>query len=150
MPARAFSIEDGNANIKSLIGARKASYTDIDLTFANKPAGDVFKKTNAAAVKQAVKNLLMTNQMEKPFDTTFGGNLSDFIFENDTEIDVNEVSYRIIETVKAHEPRAEIIDVNLTLKSSTNEVRVTVQFQVVATNEVVPVSYTHLTLPTTD
>ena len=88
MPARAFSIEDGNANIKSLIGARKASYTDIDLAFANKPAGDIFKKTNAAAVKQAVKNLLMTNQMEKPFDTTFGGNLSDFIFENDTEIDL--------------------------------------------------------------
>jgi len=141
MPAKAFSIEDGNANIKSLIGARKASYTDIDLTFANKPAGDVFKKTNAAAVKQAVKNLLMTNQMEKPFDTTFGGNLSDFIFENDTEIDVNEVSYRIIETVKAHEPRAEIIDVNLTLKSSTNEVRVTVQFQVVATNEVVQLEF---------
>ena len=141
MPAKAFSIEDGNANIKSLIGARKASYTDIDLAFANKPAGDVFKKTNAAAVKQAVKNLLMTNQMEKPFDITFGGNLSDFMFENDTEIDVNEVSYRIIETVQAHEPRADILDVNLTLKSSSNEVRVTVQFQVVATNEVVQLEF---------
>ena len=45
MPVKAFSIEDGNTNIKSLIGARKASYTDIDLAFANKPAGDVFKKT---------------------------------------------------------------------------------------------------------
>ncbi len=141
MPARAFSIEDGNTNIKSLIGARKASYTDIDLAFAAKPAGDVFKKTNAAAVKQAVKNLLLTNQMEKPFDITYGGNLSDFMFENDTEIDVNEVSYRIIETVQAHEPRAEILDVNLTLKSSTNEVRVTVQFQVVATNEIVQLEF---------
>jgi|TARA_Y100000015_G_C2369822_1_gene79438 phage baseplate assembly protein W len=141
MPAKAFSIEDGNANIKSLIGARKASYTDIDLAFANKPAGDIFKKTNAAAVKQAVKNLLMTNIMEKPFDISFGGNLSDFMFENDTEIDVNEVSYRIIETVQTHEPRADILDVNLTLKSSTNEIRVTVEFQVVATNEIVQLEF---------
>lgn len=141
MPAKAFSIEDGNTSIKSLIGARKASYTDIDLAFAAKPAGDVFKKTNAAAVKQAVKNLLLTNQMEKPFDITYGGNLSDFMFENDTEIDVNEVSYRIIETVQAHEPRADILDVNLSLKSSTNEVRVTVQFQVVATNEIVQLEF---------
>jgi len=141
MPAKAFSIEDGNTNVKSLIGARKASYKDIDLLFANKPAGDIFKKTDAAAVKQAVKTLLMTNQMEKPFDTTFGGNLSDFIFENDTEIDVNEVASRIIQTVKAHEPRAEILDVNLSLKSSTNQIRVTIQFQVVATNEIVQLEF---------
>ena len=79
--------------------------------------------------------------MEKPFDISFGGNLSDFMFENDTEIDVNEVSYRIIETVQTHEPRADILDVNLTLKSSTNEIRVTVEFQVVATNEIVQLEF---------
>jgi len=64
MPVKAFSIEDGNANIKSLIGARKASYLDMDLSFAAKPAGDLYKKSNAAAVKQAVKTLLMTKKKQ--------------------------------------------------------------------------------------
>jgi phage baseplate assembly protein W len=141
MPVKAFSIEDGNTNIKSLIGARKASYVDIDLAFANKPAGDIFKKTNAASVKQAVKNLLMTNQMEKPFDISFGGNLSDFMFETDTEIDANEIADRIIETIHLHESRAEVLDVDVTLKVSNNEVRVTVQFQIVATNEIVQLEF---------
>ena len=109
----------------------------MDLSFSAKPAGDVYKKANAAAVKQAVKNLLMTNQMEKPFDTTFGGNLSDFMFENDTEIDAVEISNQIILAVHTHEPRARILDIDVILKSSTNEVRVTVTFQVIATDEVV-------------
>ena len=135
MPVKAFSIEDGNTSIKSLIGARKASYLDLDLSFSAKPAGDIFKKANA--VKQAVKNLLMTNQMEKPFDITFGGNLSDFMFENDTEIDAVEISNQIILAVHTHEPRARILDIDVILKSSTNEVRVTITFQVVATDEVV-------------
>lgn len=141
MSVKAFSIEDGNTNIKSLIGARKASYIDMDLSFAAKPAGDLYKKSNAAAVKQAVKTLLMTNQMEKPFDISFGGNLSDFMFETDTEIDANEIADRIIETVHRHEPRARILDVDVTLRASTNEVRVTVTFQIVATSEVVELEF---------
>ena len=48
MPVKAFSIEDGNTNIKSLIGARKASYLDMDLSFTVKPAGDLFKKSNGS------------------------------------------------------------------------------------------------------
>ena len=59
--ARAYSTEDTNLS-KSLISSRGTDYKDIDLAFAAKPAGDVFKKTDAAAVKQAVKNLLLTNR----------------------------------------------------------------------------------------
>ena len=81
MVAKAFSIEDGNQQGLTLVGARKRVYSDIDLTFAKKLDGDVFKKQNAAAVKQSIKNLLMTNYMEKPFQPFFGGNMSDFLFE---------------------------------------------------------------------
>ena len=66
---RVFSQEDGNLNTRSIITSRNASYSDIDLTFENKPGAssinrtDVYKKTDAAAVKQAVKNVLMTNNI---------------------------------------------------------------------------------------
>ena len=64
---RVFSQEDGGLDNASIITSRKKVYKDIDLTFAVRTMGDVFKKTDAASVKQAVKNLLLTNHFEKPF-----------------------------------------------------------------------------------
>ena len=72
MATKILSREDGNLSGSTLVGSRSQEYGDIDLTFNNKPSGDIFKKSAAAAVKQAVKNLLLTNFNEKPF------NLSDF------------------------------------------------------------------------
>ena len=66
MPLRAFSIEDGNLGNKTITTARTVGYQDIDLSFTKKPSGDIFKKSNAAAVKQAVRTLLLTNFAEKP------------------------------------------------------------------------------------
>ena len=81
MATRAFSIEDGNLNSRSIVTTRNKLFSDIDLTFSKRPSGDIFKKVDAAAVKQAVKNLLLTNAFEKPFQPTFGGNLNALLFE---------------------------------------------------------------------
>src|SRR6056297_2305228 len=78
---RAIAIEDGNLQTPSLVTTRKINYLDIDLSFEARSSGDIFKKKDAAAVKQAVKNLLLTNPGEKPFDNYFGGGLGDLIFE---------------------------------------------------------------------
>ena len=65
--ATKLSTEDGNLSVSAITGTRTRVYKDIDLTFTNKPSGEIFKKESAAAVKQAVKNLLLTNYFEKPF-----------------------------------------------------------------------------------
>ena len=70
MATRAFALEDGNLGTRSIITTKNVVYKDIDLTFTAKPSGDIYKKEDAAAVKQSVKNILMTNIMEKPFNTT--------------------------------------------------------------------------------
>ena len=57
MPTRAFAVEDGNIGLTTINTSRSKSYSDIDLTFTAKASGDIFKKSHAAAVKQAVKNL---------------------------------------------------------------------------------------------
>jgi hypothetical protein len=59
MVTRAFAVEDGNLNTTSLVTSRNRLYKDIDLTFAKKPSGEIYKKTDAAAVKQAVKNSII-------------------------------------------------------------------------------------------
>ncbi|HAI37592.1 MAG TPA: hypothetical protein DCM40_05430 [Maribacter sp.] len=135
--AKAFSIEDGNIFGTSIIGSRSIDYSDIDLTFNAKPSGDIFKKTAVAAVKQSVKNLLMTNRNEKPFDTTFGGDLSDFLFELETGDEADIIADNIFEAVDLHEPRAQVIDVDVNLLPDQNTVRISVTFEVLSVGETV-------------
>ena len=135
--AKVFSIEDGNVGNTSLISARSLTYSDIDLSFANKPSGDIFKKQHAAAVKQAVRNLLMTNFSEKPFLPRYGGNLNSFLFSLNTEVDELALEEKIIETIEVFEPRASVTNVQVISVDHRNEITVTVTFQVLSTNETI-------------
>ena len=73
---RAFAQENTDLNTTSIASSRAKEYIDIDLAFKAKPtSGEIFKKKDAAAVKQAIKTLVMTNLLEKPFDPFFGGDI---------------------------------------------------------------------------
>jgi len=135
--ARRYSIEDGNLSTTTLISSRQISYKDIDLTFQNRSTGDIFKKTEAAAVKQSVKNLLMTNRFEKPFEPAYGGGLNEFLFSLDQEFDELDVQERIRNVITNYEPRAITNKVIVNLASDQYTVGITVVFTIRATNEVV-------------
>jgi len=134
--ARAFSIEDGSLD-KSIVSSRNVAYKDIDLTFSPKPAGDIYKKVDAAAVKQSVKNLLLTSRGEKPFNNFFGSNLNSALFGLDTEFDPEFVQNLIFDAITNHEPRARVLSVTVLLKPENNTLDTTVEFQVVNTKEIV-------------
>ena len=136
--ARAFSIEDGTLD-RSIVSSRNVAYKDIDLTFSPKPAGDIFKKVDAAAVKQSVKNLLLTSRGEKPFNNFFGSNLNSALFGLDTEFDPEFVQNLIFDAITNHEPRARVLSVTVQLKPENNTLDTTVKFQVVNTKEIVTV-----------
>jgi phage baseplate assembly protein W len=139
MPVRAFANEDGNLQSKTLVSARVREYSDIDLKLERKPAGDIYKKSDGAAVKQAVKNILLTNYSEKPFAPKFGADLNSLLFDLDTEIDEGLMKEIIITAIEDYEPRARVLDIQTRLNSNQNEVDVTVSFQIVNTTEVVSV-----------
>ena len=135
MPAKVFSVEDGNLNNKTIITARERAYSDIDLSFAKKGSGDVFKKQHAAAVKQAVRNLLLTNYSEKPFLPRFGGDLNAMLFRLSTDIDDDTLEDDIIKAIETYEPRAQVLNVQTTLNPDGHEVKATVTFKVISTQE---------------
>ena len=137
MPTRAFSIEDGNLGSKTILTSRTKVSKDIDLSFAKKPSGDVFKKTDAAAVKQAVKNLLLTNFSEKPFLPRFGGNLNSLLFALNTDIDDEDLEEQIINAIEIYEPRARVTNISSNLNDDQHQIKVTVTFRIVNTNETV-------------
>ena len=133
--ARVFAQEDGNLSTRPITTSRTTSYTDIDLTFANKTNGEIFKKTDAAAVKQAVKNLLLTNHGDKPFEPIFGGDLNSFLFENMEDIDEIEIQDQIVTALNNYEPRALVQNVRVHLLPDNNSIQIRVTFRVVNTFE---------------
>jgi len=136
MPVRAFSIEDGNLNSSAIRVARKRTYSDLDLTFTKRPDNDIYRKTDAAAVKQAVRNLLLTSYAERPFMPDFGGDLNSLLFNLDTEFDDELSEEAIIEAVETYEPRARVLDVKSSIIGDSNSARVTVTFQVINTEQI--------------
>ena len=135
--ARVFSIEDGTLDTAGITVSRNKVYRDLDLTFAKKGDGDVFKKSDAAAVKQAVKNLLLTNFSEKPFQPRFGGNLNALLFALNTDIDDDELKEQIVTSIETFEPRAEVLNITSNLNDDSHEIKVTVTFKVVNTSQVI-------------
>jgi len=133
--AKTFSVEDGNLS-SSIIRSSKARISkDIDLTFTAKPSGEIFKKQDAAAVKQAIKNLMLTNFGEKPFNPLFGANLRALLFEladPDTEYDIERA---VINAIEAYEPRASILNVTVKSNPDGNEVKVNIVFRIISTSE---------------
>jgi len=105
MVTKAFSIEDGNQT-SSILGSRQRKYSDIDLTFSPKVGGDVFKKIDAASVKQSVKNILLTNNLEKPFNPDFGADLRGLLFEIASDPDISsQIEEDVEDALRAYEPR---------------------------------------------
>lgn len=140
MASKTLSIEDKNlqGGVKiTAVGQKR--YSDIDLSFMKKKNGDIFKKTDAAAVKQSVKNLLLTNYYEKPFQPYFGANIQGLLFELANDFIEDDVREEVRKAIETYEPRARLIDVAAEFNESQHSLDVRIVFQVVNTGEVVTI-----------
>ena len=129
------SVEDKNLSKTTINTTRLVPYKDIDLTLALKTSGDVYKKVDAAAVKQAVKNLVLTNHFEKPFNPRFGGNVRDLLFDLSDDETESDIENTIISAIERYEPRARIISVVANSSTDLNSITVSITFNVVNTEE---------------
>lgn len=134
---RVLSTEDGNLEKSTLLATRTIDYIDIDLTFNKRPAGDIFKKRDGAAVKQSIKTLLLSNNFEKPFNPFFGADLTGMLFELADDNSESEVRDKVIDAVEQFEPRVTIESLDVNLLPDQNDMRVKIVFRVISTEEVI-------------
>lgn len=142
MVTKAFAVEDGNQATRSLVTARNRLYKDLDLEFLPRPTGDVYKKQDAAAVKQAVKTILLTNFGEKPFDPGFGANLRALLFELADDQIEDSIEIAVRRAIKNYEPRALINRVRVKSTPDANAVSVQVEYTIISTSETVTTQVT--------
>src|SRR6056300_1626372 len=142
---RALSREDRNLDTVTFKTTRNRKNLDIDLGFSPKPTtGDIYKKTEAQAVKQAVRNLLTTGKYEKPFQPDFGARLYDFLFELDTLYDGEAIINNVYESIRVYEPRVDLktLEVIPRILPDQNTLQVDVIFKVINSGEEVQLTTT--------
>lgn len=139
--AKVFTPEDADLT-SSIRVVKERVYSDLDLTFgARTPewgydsaaGGDILKKTDAAAVKQSIKNLILTNNFEKPYRPQFGANLSSMLFELADADTGDEILSMIKRSIERYEPRAKVLNIDVYAGLSTNTISVNLEFRVVGT-----------------
>ena len=82
------------------------------------------------AVKESIRNLLLTDRGERLMQPNLGGNLKAMLFENITPAVIKLIEDQARETIELYEPRAQLIDVVATSNIDDNIVRVRVQFYI--------------------
>jgi phage baseplate assembly protein W len=104
-------------------------YSDLDLTFKKLPVtGDVSLRYDDQAVIASVRNLLLTNFYERPFQPNLGSNLSGLLFEPATNITSSILADEIRNVISNFEPRAQINSINVTLAPDNNSFNVFISF----------------------
>ena len=105
------------------------SFRDFSLTFEkNAVTNDILSLKNEAAIKASVKNIVLYNFYEKPFDPFFGGNIIGLLFENSTPTMVLEVKNRIERSIEIHEPRVTAVSVAVQFEEDRNELNCKIQY----------------------
>lgn len=109
--------------------ATQKIFSDIDLTFKRTPVtGDVAMRYNEQAVIASVRNLLLTNFYERPFQPNVGSNLTGLLFEPATNITASILSDEIRSVITNYEPRAIINSIEVTLALDQNAFNVRLSF----------------------
>lgn len=104
-------------------------FSDIDLSFLPHPVtGDLLAKYDENAVKNSIKNLILTRHFERPFRSALGSNVTSLLFELEGPALSALVEKEIINTIENFEPRVELQQVDVTVLPEQNSLRVAIFF----------------------
>lgn len=107
-------------------------YKDIDLCFRINPVtGDIATKTNEEAIKQALKNLMLTKPGEKPFNPNIGSRIHELLFEPLDDFTADALEAEIRNNVAQFDARIQIIDIDIVTLIYDNAYSATMEFRII-------------------
>jgi len=108
-----------------------SGYKDLDLTFNIHPVKkDIITNTGELAVVKALKNLLLTNRYEKPFQPEYGSNIRKMLFEPLSPMIAAALRKEIEYAIRNFEPRVDIVKIDVEEIPSYNSYQVTIEFYI--------------------
>jgi uncharacterized protein len=111
------------------IVSKKKPWRDLDLSLKIHPIRkDIIPLKDDAAIKNAVKNLLVSNFYERPFQEDLGANLRGLLFEPAGFLTEIQLRDNIKNVIRKYEPRIKVQSIDITDNSDTNSYIILVNF----------------------
>ena len=118
------------------------AFKDIKVDFARNPfTQDVSQVSNDNAIKQSLKNLVMTQPGEKLFQPQIGSGVRQLLFEPMDGFTADAIRDDILNTVGQHEPRITINNLAVVEQYDANQFNVTIDYNIVGQPLVETVSF---------
>jgi len=108
------------------------SFKDISTSFLRNPfTNDISTVTNEEAIKQSVKNIVLTEPGEKLFNPRFGSKVARLLFEPLDPFLVDSLQSEILNTIRNYERRVIVTNLECVPDYDNNSIDVTLEYQIV-------------------
>lgn len=115
------------------------NFKDLDLNFAIHPIRkDINVHKDEFAVINSVKNLILTNHYEKPFQPEIGSNIRKLLFENVDSIIAAQIERAVVETIVNFEPRVSVSTITASPDPDNNRYKLQLEFFII--NQTSPIT----------
>jgi len=134
--------------IKSVTSATQVTlYNNATVAVSNSAfmfnsPGDVSRKYDDEAIKASIRNIVLTVNYERPFNSALGSQLRNMLFELITPFTTRRIEQTIAQAITNFEPRVRLIEVKAKPSPDNNSYYVKVEFTIVNTET--PLSVTIL------
>jgi len=107
-------------------------YSDFPNNFIKHPiTNELVKLKNEDSVRQAFKNLILTNIGERFFDPFFGSNVSRSLFEPLDTFTIEDIRRYIIHSAQQFETRIQLLDISILDVADQNSIAISVMFSII-------------------
>jgi phage baseplate assembly protein W len=107
-------------------------FKDFDLAFSAHPnTKDLVKKRDDDAVRQSIKNLILTNYYERPFHSEIGSPVRSLLFELSTPLTAHTMRRGILDVIENFEPRVRIENIDVSLNDDNNSCDISIEYTVI-------------------
>lgn len=118
---------------RAALVSRGKQYADLDLSLTPHPnKKDIIPLTDIAAVKNSVKNLVLTGRYERPFQPELSSGVTSLLFENATPDTMFMLKSYVRDVISKYEPRVSDVYVGVRDDSDNNAYYVTITFNIVS------------------
>ena len=124
------------------------AFKDISLSFKRHPVtNDILALTNEDAIKRSVRNLVETINEERFFNPLLGSRVRESLFEVPDNTIRATLKSQIENSILNFEPRVNLTDVIVNHPNDTNDLEVTVAYDIIG-QEATPQEITFILQPT--
>jgi phage baseplate assembly protein W len=110
------------------------NFSDLDLNFTAHPVtGDISRRFDENAIKTSLRNLILTNNFERPFHSEIGTPIRGMLFEPFSPMLVSNIERAIFDAVSSFEPRVNLDNVEVIASPDENSITITLTYRVLNT-----------------